>query len=153
MRDPSPEQKREILIFVHQSQRDESLEHRKSIHTAFSLTMAGLAAILAGVISAGQIGSYQKVGVGIAIMSLCFITLLFMRQQRQEARAAMDILIPIEEELELYEKDIYLKDKSVLPDEFRKPKPTTIGLTRGDRLQAICIFILSFIILGVLVLL
>lgn len=48
------EQQREILLFVHQSQHEESLQHRRSILNAFSLSMTGLMAIMAGAIAIGH---------------------------------------------------------------------------------------------------
>ena len=61
-------EQREVLLFIHQSQREESLGHRHSMLSAFSLSMTGLMAILAGAIAIGHISPGTKWGVALAIV-------------------------------------------------------------------------------------
>jgi len=93
------EQQREILLFVHQSQHEESLQHRRSILNAFSLSVTGLMAIMAGAIAIGHMSVNLKNGVVIAIVVVWVSVIAFIRQERQKSEEAMEILRSIEEPL------------------------------------------------------
>jgi len=111
-------EQKEILRFVHQSQHEEALAHRQSISNAFSLSLTGLMVILGGVISVEQKPSWFRWGIPIAVIFICWVEICFMKQQRRETEKAMEILIQIERQLGLYEKDRYLPDKPVFLEEF-----------------------------------
>ncbi len=93
------EQQREILLFVHQSQHEESLQHRRSILNAFGLSMTGLMAIMAGAIAIGHMSVNLKNAVLIAIVVVWVSVIAFIRQERQKSEEAMEIPRSIEEPL------------------------------------------------------
>jgi hypothetical protein len=147
------QEQQEVLLSIHQSQHEESMGHRQSIFRAFSLSMAGLMAVLAGAVAPGYMAPDLKWGVGVAVVVACVFIIRFIRQQRQESERAMQILRTIETRLGLYEKDKYVPEKSVLPEEFSKPQAIRMGLSRGDRFLVVALVMLGSSIIGVLMLL
>ncbi len=147
------QEQREVLLFVHQSQHEESMQHRQSIFNAFSLSMAGLMAIVAGAIAPGYMASNLKWGVGVAVAVVCVFIIHFIRQQRQESEKAMGILRTIEKQLELYENGKYILGTSVLPQGFTKSPTRLLGFTRGDWFAIFALVFLGLSIIAVLFLL
>jgi len=133
----------ETLRFIHQSQREESLEHRKSIHSVFGLSVAGLAATLAGVIAAQDISMGKRWVILLAVGGLCASTLAFMSQQRRESEIAMGIVRRIERRLGLYDDGVYLQGQSVLPQTFAESTIDEFGFSPGDKLQVTCLLIFA----------
>ena len=140
----------ETLRFIHQSQREESLDHRKTIHSAFGFSIAGLAATLAGIIAANDIAPGRKWVILLAIVGLCASNIAFMAQQRQESEAGLEIVRRIERRLGLYESGTYFDGESVLPYSFQQSKIDEYGFNPGDRLQVACLLIVSCLIAVVL---
>lgn len=145
------QEQREILMFVHQHQHEASLGHRQAILNAFSLTMTGLMAMMAGAIAIGKMSIASKLGFSFATIIVCTITVLFIRLQRQKSEEAMKILRSIEGPLGLYEKNAYLSGESVLPESFTKSQKTWMGFTKIDRILTGSVILLSLSLILVVV--
>jgi hypothetical protein len=146
---PNFDERREILLFVHQSQHEESLEHRQSILSAFSLSMAGLLAIMAGAITTNSLSVPAKVGIGVGVFIAFASVTLFIRQQRRKSESAREIQRNIERELSLYEENVYLDEQAVLPQKFETPQRDFLGLTHVDLTLIAPLFLLSVCIIVV----
>ena len=137
------QEQREILLFVHQHQYEAPLGHRQAILNAFSLTMTGMMAMMAGAIAIGKMSITSKLGFSCAIIIVCTITALFIQRQRQQSEEAMKILRSIEGPLGLYEKNAYLPGDSVLPESYSRPQSTRMGFTKIDQLLVGSVVLLS----------
>jgi FtsH-binding integral membrane protein len=144
MKEPA---KLDVLLAVYQSQRQEALQHRQNMFNAFSLTVAGFMVILAGVVSTSSLSCVLRWVVGLAVVVICLVVILFIRQQRRKTREGMSILLPIERELRLFERGEYLQDRSVLPSDFSTLPGTTMGLSHGDWYLAIWLAALAALVL------
>jgi hypothetical protein len=149
MEELSKEQ-REVLLFIHQSQREESLGHRHSILTAFSFSMTGLMAILAGAIAIGHISPGTKWGVALAIVVVVFSIFLFFWGQRNKAEEGMRIVRSIDERLRLHEPGEYLAERPLYPESFKRPAPTPIPLTPNDWCALASLCVLAFLVILVI---
>ena len=145
------QEQREILLFVHQHQHEASLGHRQAILNAFSLTMTGMMAMMAGAIAIGKMSITSKLGFSFAVIIVCTITAFFIRLQRQKSEEAMKILRSIEGPLGLYEKNTYLPGESVLPKSYSKPQSTRTGFTTIDQILIGSVVLLSLSVILVVV--
>lgn len=146
-------EQRQTLRFIHQAQRDESLGHRKSIFNAFSLSMAGLLVVLAGVVSADAMLPILKGVISFAVVVVGIMICSFIWQQRQESEKGMKIMRQIERQLGLYDVGRYISGQEVLPTELQGPTNMKLGITKGDWFQVIPLVLLALSIIVVVILL
>ncbi|SDO94896.1 hypothetical protein [Desulforhopalus singaporensis] len=143
--DLKQQEKNEILISVYSGQRQESLQHRQSIYNSFSLAIAGLLVILGGLLAGGPINTYIRVVSGIGILAFCIYISLFIKQQRNESDKGLAIMLKIEKEWGLYEKDRYIKNETVLPESFAVPGRMAGEYSIADFFHSYILFILAAI--------
>jgi hypothetical protein len=62
---------KEILLAVYEGQRAESLQHRQSLFNAYSLSLAGLMALAAGVLATPKPTLGLKIIVGMMVLAVC----------------------------------------------------------------------------------
>lgn len=137
--------KEEILMFVHKGQREESLQHRRSILNAFVLSMTGLMVILGGVVSGGhRIPCELREWIAYVVGLVWLINFFFMILQRHESEKAMNIMRKAERELKLCEKGVYLPNEPVLP---RKNYCKGRKIFWGDLFQALALIIFGWLII------
>src|SRR5206468_5100631 len=117
-------------------QRAESLQHRQSLFNAYSLSLAGLMAIAAGVLAVSDLDAGMRWVVAILVVVVCVTMLLLIHKQRTESEKAMRIMRRIEVYLRLCEPGALIPGESVLPEDFVRPPVVRFGLTTGDWLQA-----------------
>jgi len=148
------DRKIDILLSVRQSQHEEAMGHTSAICSAFSLSVAGLLAMMAGVVAANSMpNTWFRLLLALAVaVAVCFIV-CYMLDQRRKSDEARIIQSCIETELELCTEGRYLSGKSVLPPEccrkeLTEQKKTGWSLTQADRY-----LVPPLISLGVLVIL
>lgn len=149
--DNDNQQLQKILLSVYEAQRQESLQHRQTIFSTFSLSMVGLMAVLAGVIAPGHMPSTLKWPVAIAIVVISISTIRFIRQQRQESEKAMRIMRSVEDRLGFYDPGRYLPGQPLLPAEYSRSHATRTGFSREDLFSAASILLLGIVIIILLV--
>ncbi len=133
----------EILLHFHQSQHEEALQHRQSILNSFSLSTAGLLALLGGAIAAGYMSLALKCVVGGAAFIVYWLIGLFIGAQRRKTEEAMHIMRTIEKQLRAYDVGTYVPDEPLLPERFKNPQTICLGLlSRGDILQVVTLLLL-----------
>jgi hypothetical protein len=141
-------EQREVLLFIHQSQREESLAHRRSILTAFSLSMTGLMAILAGAVAIGHISPGTKWGVALAVVSVVLSVFCFIWGQRKKAEEGMEIVRSVEGRLRLFQPGVYLAEDFRLPESFKGPARTPVSpLTWNDLCEVVSLGLLALIVI------
>jgi len=130
MNTPSPNQ--ELLLAVYEGQRTESQQHRQTIFNSFSLSMAGLLAIAAGVVAPGHLLVELKWIIAAVVFIVLASISIFIRSQRAESEKAMKVMRKIERHLRLFKKSAFITDETVLPLEFSQPPRFTLGMTKAD---------------------
>jgi len=130
MNAPSPNQ--ELLLAVYEGQRAESLQHRQTIFNSFSLSMAGLLAIAAGIVAPGHLPVELKCIIGSVVLIVLASISIFIVSQRAESEKSMKIMRKIELHLNLFEPNAVITDDTVLPKKYSKPARFTLGLTTAD---------------------
>lgn len=136
-------QRYENLRLVYQSQREESLQHRRSISNAHTLVMTGLVVILGVIVSAGIAPRLSlKILIGAVVFVVGVFTCGFMWEQRQESDKRFLILRKVEREFGFFVKGRYLPNDEVLPIRWLQPPWSFMGFTRGDWLQVVSLVIL-----------
>ena len=75
------DQKVTVLLQVYQGQRDESLAKRQTIFNIFSLAMAGLITLVAGILAIGRMDIGSKVVVGFAVAIVLGSLICFIRDR------------------------------------------------------------------------
>lgn len=141
------EQDQEVLLAVYEGQRAESLQHRQSLFNAYSLSLAGLMAIAAGVLAVSDLMVGLRVVIAAVVVVVCVSMFLLIHKQRAESEKAMQIMRRIESYLQLFESGALIPGESVLPPGFANPPVLKCGLTEGDWLQAGALILVSIGIL------
>ena len=123
------ESDRENLRLVYQSQRQESLQHRRSISNAYTLVTTGLVVLLGLLVTADSPPRLSlAILIGAVIPTMVFFTCWFMQRQRSEANKALGILIKIEQQLGFYQTGRYLPRDTVLPADWVNAPDSPGGL-------------------------
>lgn len=145
-----PPDNKDLLLAVYEGQRSESLQHRQSLFNAFSLSLAGLLAMAAGVLAAPKLDTGLRWLVAGVVVIVCASMFMLIRKQRAESEKAMCIMRRIESYLRLFEKGSVIPNETVLPSDFATPPCLPCGLTAGDWLQAGALVLVGVGILGLL---
>ncbi|MFC2004812.1 hypothetical protein ACFLUY_01165 [Chloroflexota bacterium] len=138
----------ENLRLVYQSQIEKTKGHHNSIFNAFSLSIAGLLVLLAGIVNVGFMLFCNKWIIGFTVSIIGLVVLVFIIQQRREIEKARIIMRPIERKLRLYDEGAYIPETRILPRQFEGKFPI---LTKGDWLLVIPIVLLVIAIAILLV--
>jgi len=115
---PSPHQ--ELLLAVYEGQRAESLQHRQTIFNSFSLSMAGLLAIAAGVVAPGHLSCELKVIIAVVVLFVVISITYFICTQRAKSEEAMKIMRELEKHFRLFDKGTIIEGKQILPDKYKQ---------------------------------
>jgi FtsH-binding integral membrane protein len=138
------DQKVKLALHFHSALRQESYGHRQSILRGFSLSVAGLLAVLAGVLSKGvhlpnHLGSWMVVG----LFTLVILIIAFMFGQRRKSNEALRKALDIERRLSCYEPYAIFPDCTLLPPKWNVPRSS---VSRADILQFLTlVFLVIFI--------
>ncbi len=124
----------ETLRSVRQSLHEESLGHRNSIFNVFSLTLAGLMTVLAGILALGHMQTSLKWSIVVAITLVWVAAVSFMHQQRRKSDYAMRIMRRIETQLELDKVGAYIPGMRVFPEDFTDESGRSTDESRGSRI-------------------
>lgn len=131
----------DVLLAVYQSHREESLQHRQTILNVFMLVFAGLLAMSAAIVAQDYLSRWMKIVLTAAAFLASFMTTVMICRQRSKSDESMKVLRRIERDYRLFEKGVFIKDKSVLPEDWSKCQPKR-WFSGGDWLHVISLFAL-----------
>jgi hypothetical protein len=135
----------DILKYVHESQKAESLQHRQNLFNAFAWWTTVLLAFVGAITALDDpLNDTAKVIIGIAISILSVFVIAFVWRQRAFAGEGLEIAQNIEKYLGLFEEGRYLPNQVVLPEHFAKP-PKKLP-TISDWIQIIIILALTVLV-------
>ncbi len=127
------DQKLKIALHFHECLKQESLGHRQTILRAFSLSVAGLLAVIAGIISTeNRIQTPLSTWLTAGLFAVVIIMVKFMICQRIKSNEAINQALEIERRISCYCHDRIIPEKTLLPEDWNT-KHT--GVTRADILQ------------------
>ena len=148
--DSLSEKQIDVLKFVHESQRAEFQGHRNSILNVTTWWTTALIAVMGAIIVLQpQFDPACPIAVVVVLGIVTLISILvvvFIFRQRWYAAEALRIMIAIEMQLGLFEDDVYLSGKSVLPRNFVDPPQAKGWPTKSDWIQIGIIVVLTLLV-------